>query len=66
MKFQMHDVVSVTIGKIQEYSRANGKATHIDFKAQDVHITDKNGTVFTIELFLHDPELVLKHEYNNT
>ena len=59
MKLQIHDVVSITISEIEEFTRANGKATHIDFKAQDVHITDKNGTVFTIELFLHNADLVV-------
>lgn len=59
MKLQIHDVVSISIGEIEEFTRANGKATHIDFKAQDVFITDKNGVVFTIELFLHNADLVV-------
>ena len=57
MKLQIHDVVSITIGEIEEFSRAKGTASHIDFKTQDVFITDKNGVVFTIELFLHESAL---------
>jgi hypothetical protein len=59
MKLQIHDVVSITIGEIEEFSRENGKASHVDFKTRDVFITDKNGVVFTIELFLHEADLVL-------
>ena len=59
MRLQIHNVVKIEINKIKEFTRENGNASHVDFKMRDVFITDKNGVVFTIELFFDNADLVL-------
>jgi hypothetical protein len=50
MKLQLHNVQKITLKRIEEFTRANGKSKHHDFKTLTI-IIEVDGQKFEIDLF---------------
>jgi hypothetical protein len=51
MKLSLHKVVKISIKKIEEFTRENGKSTSHDFKNCTIIIENDKGENFEIDLY---------------